>query len=230
RAPAWTRSPGACVSRSAASGSPTLARGHRRPATPTSDAHRAPADPRGAVPAEVLTEKLVTIKSQATEDVMTPLQIFGLQFLLSLVLYTVIARWHVAPRLAALPLASALSPLLFLHAFRHLGMVFLVPTVVGSSLPPAFAVPAAYGDLLAALLALLAIVALRSRWPFGLPLVWLFNVVGTVDLVNALAQGLARREPGRGVLHPDVRGAGSLRHARDDLRDARPTRALRSPR
>jgi len=121
---------------------------------------------------------------------MTTLQIFGLQFLLSLVLYTLIARWHVAPRLAALPLASALSPLLFLHAFRHLGMVFLVPTVVGSSLPPAFAVPAAYGDLLAALLALLAIVALRSRWPFGLPLVWLFNVVGTVDLVNALAQGL----------------------------------------
>src|SRR2546427_820589 len=96
---------------------------------------------------------------------MTTLQIFGLQFLLSLVLYTLIARWHVAPRLAALPLASALSPLLFLHAFRHLGMVFLVPTVVGSSLPPAFAVPAAYGDLLAALLALLAIVALRSRWP-----------------------------------------------------------------
>src|SRR3989454_12604871 len=121
---------------------------------------------------------------------MTTLQIFGLQFLLSLVLYTLIARWHVAPRLAALPLASALSPLLFLHAFRHLGMVFLVPTVVGSSLPPAFAVPAAYGDLLAALLALLAIVALRSRRLFGLPLVWLFNVVGTVDLVNALAQGL----------------------------------------
>jgi hypothetical protein len=69
-------------------------------------------------------------------------------------------------------------------------MVFLVPSVVGASLQPAFAVPAAYGDLLAALLALLAIVALRSRWPFGLPLVWLFNVVGTVDLVNALAQGI----------------------------------------
>src|SRR5437667_11889386 len=110
-----------------------------------------------------MTEKLVTIESQATEDVITTLPIFALQFLLSLVLYTLIARWHVAPRLAALPLASASSPLLFLHAFRHLGMVFLVPTGVGSPLQPAFAVPAAYGDLPAALLALLAIGALPSR-------------------------------------------------------------------
>ncbi len=121
---------------------------------------------------------------------MTTLQIFGLQFLLSLVVYGLIARWYLAPRLAALPLPSALSPLLFLHAFRHLGMVFLVPTVVGPSLEPAFAVPAAYGDLLAALLAVLAIVALRSRWPIALPLVWLFSVVGTIDLVNALARGI----------------------------------------
>jgi hypothetical protein len=33
--------------------------------------------------------------------------------------------------------------LLFLHAFRHMGLVFLVPTVVGSTLPELFAVPTA---------------------------------------------------------------------------------------
>ena len=71
----------------------------------------------------------------------------------------------------------------------HLGMVFLVPTVIGPSLPAAFAVPAAYGDLLASLLALLAIVSLRRRWPLGLPLVWLFNIVGTLDLLHAFYQG-----------------------------------------
>jgi hypothetical protein len=31
--------------------------------------------------------------------------------------------------------------LLLLHAFRHLGLVFLVPTVVGPALPSRFAVP-----------------------------------------------------------------------------------------
>lgn len=121
---------------------------------------------------------------------MSTVQIFGLQFLLSLVVYGLIARWYLAPRLAALPLASALVPLLFLHAFRHLGMVFLVPAVVGGALEPEFAQPAAYGDLLAALLALLAIAALRARWSAALAAVWLFNVVGTLDLINALYHGI----------------------------------------
>ena len=116
--------------------------------------------------------------------------IFGLQVVLSLVVYSLIARWYVVPRLAALPRRDALTPLLLLHAFRYLGMVFLVPTVVGPALPAAFAVPAAYGDLLAALLALLAIAALRQAWPLAIPLVWLFNVEGTLDLVNAFYQGL----------------------------------------
>jgi hypothetical protein len=120
---------------------------------------------------------------------MTIFQIFGLQFLLSLIVYSLIASWYVAPRLAALPIGAALTPLLFLHAFRHVGMVFLVPTVVGPALPAAFAVPAAYGDLLAGLLALLAILGLRGQWAAARMLVWIFNVVGTVDLLNALFQG-----------------------------------------
>jgi len=72
---------------------------------------------------------------------------------------------------------------------RHLGLVFLVPAVVAPTLPAAFARPAAYGDLLAGLLALLAIVALSAEWPGALALTWLFNLVGTLDLLNAFYQG-----------------------------------------
>jgi hypothetical protein len=70
-------------------------------------------------------------------------------------------------------------------------MVFLVPTVVGPALPASFAVPAAYGDLLAGLLALAAIGALRARSRIALPLTWVFNVIGLLDLVHAFYQGLA---------------------------------------
>lgn len=121
---------------------------------------------------------------------MTAQQIFGLQVLLSFLVYGLVARWYVTPRLAPLPLHAALQPLLVLHATRYLGMVFLVPTVVGPALPAGFAGPAAYGDLLAALLALAALVALRARAPIALPLTWLFNVVGLLDLINAFYQGL----------------------------------------
>lgn len=116
--------------------------------------------------------------------------IFGIQVLMSFLVYILLARWYVAPRLAALPLHQALMPLLFLHAFRHLGLVFLQPQVVGPSLQREFAVPAAWGDLLAALLAVVALVALRGRWASALGLVWLFNVVGTVDLLYAVWRGV----------------------------------------
>ena len=65
---------------------------------------------------------------------------------------------------------------------------FLVPGLVAHPLPSSFALAAAYGDLVSGLLALLALVALRGGWGLALPVVWLFNIVGTVDLLNALRQ------------------------------------------
>ena len=121
---------------------------------------------------------------------MDSFQIFGVQFLLSLIVYGLLAKWYVAPALARLPLHDALIPLLVPHAFRHLGLVFLVPAVVAPTLPRAFALPTAYGDLLAGLLALLAMIALRGRLVLGIPLAWLFNVVGTLDLLYAFYQGI----------------------------------------
>ena len=54
---------------------------------------------------------------------MTTLQIFGLQFAFNLLVYALVARWYIAPRLAALPLQAALIPLLLFHALRTLGLV-----------------------------------------------------------------------------------------------------------
>ncbi len=112
--------------------------------------------------------------------------IFGLQFLLSVVAWGLVARFFLSPGLAKLPQREALLLLTAPHAFRHVGMVFLVPGVVDQPLPPDFANPAAYGDLATGILALVAMVALRAQWSVALGLVWLFNVVGTVDLANAL--------------------------------------------
>ena len=64
----------------------------------------------------------------------------------------------------------ALMPQLFVHATRYIGLVFLVPTVVPPGLPDAFAKPAAYGDLVTALLAIVALLALRGDWPGALAL------------------------------------------------------------
>ena len=122
---------------------------------------------------------------------MDTLTIFGLQFLLSLLLCGLLAKWIVTPWLKEKTQSQALFWLILPHATRHLGMVFLVPGVVSESLPSTFAMPAAYGDLTAGVLAMLVLIALRSRWVGSIALVWLFNVIGTVDLLNALRQAEA---------------------------------------
>jgi hypothetical protein len=93
------------------------------------------------------------------------------------------------PALVAMPRAEALIPFLLLHSFRHIGMAFLIPGVTAEVLDARFANPAAYGDLLAAVLALIAITALCLRWTVAIPLVWIFNIEGSLDLLNALFQG-----------------------------------------
>ena len=113
-------------------------------------------------------------------------QIFVLQFVLSLVAWGAVAKWTFAPGLAHMAPATALYWLALPHAFRHIGMVFVVPGVVAHELPEAFSIPAAYGDLTTGVLALVAVLLLRARWSGAIVLVWLFNVVGTLDLANAL--------------------------------------------
>lgn len=118
---------------------------------------------------------------------MDTLAIFGLQLSLSLVVWGLIAKWLLTPWLETQSRHQALFWLTLPHAFRYMGMVFLVPGIVAQPLPESFANPAAYGDLISALLALLALSALRTGRTSALLLVWIFNIVGTVDLLNALS-------------------------------------------
>jgi hypothetical protein len=59
--------------------------------------------------------------------------------------------------------------------------------VVSPDLPPAWALPAAYGDLIAAVLALVALAVLKSG--LGIALVWVFNLWGSADLLYAFYKG-----------------------------------------
>jgi hypothetical protein len=107
--------------------------------------------------------------------------------LLSFLAWGTVAAQVLWPALRARRRADALRPLLLLHSFRFIGAAFLVPGVVSPDLPAGFARPAAYGDLIAAVLALIALAALETR--LGLGLVWLFNVWGSADLLHAYYQG-----------------------------------------
>src|SRR5437588_12234128 len=117
---------------------------------------------------------------------MEPIVLFGIQFTLSLLAYLLIAFWYVVPRLSGLPRELALVPLLWVHAFRIVGGTILAPGAVGPGVPMEFRTMIGYGDLITAFLALLALIALRTRFTGAISPVWLCVPVGVLDTVNAV--------------------------------------------
>ncbi len=132
---------------------------------------------------------------------MSAQQLFGLSILLSFVVWSVVLIQTVWPALRGRSRADALRPILMLHSFRFVGLTFLVPGVVSPQLPDAFARPAAYGDLLTSILALLTLATLHRR--IGVVLAWVVNLIGTIDLLHAYYQG---NRTGVG-LDPGLQGA-----------------------
>jgi hypothetical protein len=89
--------------------------------------------------------------------------ILTVNLLFSTLVFWMAARLYVLPRLHEMTPRTVLLPILLLHSFRHLGLMFLASGATYPGLPPAFAYPAAFGDLLAAVLAVTAIPAVATH-------------------------------------------------------------------
>jgi hypothetical protein len=123
--------------------------------------------------------------------------LFGISVVFGLSVWGAVAWHYIWPALRESPSPENLKPILLLHGFRFLGLAFVVPGVVSSELPAAFAQPVAYGDLITAMLAMFALATLGT--PTGTVLTWAFNAFGTADVLFGFYQG------GR-VSLPDTQG------------------------
>ena len=111
---------------------------------------------------------------------------FFVSIAFSLIAWGIVVARYIWPELRLRPRAEALRPLLMLHSFRFIGLAFLIPGVVSPDLPSAFARWAAYGDIIAAMLAWLSLLLLPSA--AGVAAAWIFNIWGFADLLNAFYQ------------------------------------------
>ena len=122
----------------------------------------------------------------------------------SFIAWGIVSARYIWPELRQRQQAEALRPLLILHSFRFMGLAFLVPGVVSPDLPAAFAHSAAYGDIIAATLALLSLLLLPGG--AGIVIAWIFNLWGSADLLNAFYQanaaGLLPGQLGAGYFIP----------------------------
>ena len=111
------------------------------------------------------------------------------------VVFYATARLYVLPRLGEARPRDILLPILLLHSLRHLGLMFLTRGAIYAGMPPQFAYPAAIGDLVAALLAFGSIPAVAKGWKTARPVVWVFNIFGTLDLLVAITLATVYEAP-----------------------------------
>ena len=162
--------------------------------------------------------------SAPMETLMPAQLIFFLEVGFGYLAWVLAFRTYGWPRLKGLERADALRAIATLHSFRFFGLAFLLPGVVGPSLPAGFARAAALGDFATGVLAIAALLSFRVR-----PLFWgftiAFNVWGLADLILDTAHGVqaklprGRRPARRRVCDPDALRAAAGDHARGGVLD-----------
>lgn len=132
--------------------------------------------------------------------------LFFVSIAFSLVAWGIVTVLYIWPALRDRPRVDAIRPILMLHSFRFIGLAFLVTGVVSPDLPSAFARAAAYGDIIAAALALVTLLLLPSA--AGVAMAWIFNIWGLADLLDAFYQanrsGLLAGQLGAAYFLPTV--------------------------
>ena len=97
-------------------------------------------------------------------------------------------RYWIQPRISKRSLHEALLPFVFLNTFRYLGLSFMAKEQFYDGFPTEFLTTVGLLDFTTAILAIITAIALKNKWRFAIPLVWLFNVVGFGDLITAFPQ------------------------------------------
>lgn len=117
--------------------------------------------------------------------------IFQMQATAGLITFYFAFKWFVFPKLAKLSIYEALVPMVLIHGLRYLGMVFMVDTQVYEAFPDDLAFTVGMWDFSTAMLAVITAFALKNKWKYAIPLVWVFNIFGFTDLIVAFPQVFA---------------------------------------
>jgi hypothetical protein len=122
-------------------------------------------------------------------------RVLPLNLIANTAIFYVAARLYLLPLIVRVRPQQILVPILLLHSTRHLGMMFLFRGATYPGLPPEFAYPAAFGDFVTAIMAFAAIPLVLRGSGFAKPIVWVFNIFGTVDLLAAITTATIYNAP-----------------------------------
>lgn len=121
---------------------------------------------------------------------MEPFYVLSTQASLSLLIFSILGIWYITPTFSKSPLEKILIPLLWIHAFRYVALALFLPGQVSTDFPHDILTVITYGDLISALLSLLAILMLKYKMRGALFVVWIFSIVSIADIINSITTAI----------------------------------------
>lgn len=121
---------------------------------------------------------------------MEPFYVLGIQSTLSTITFALLVWWYLLPRLRSVPVHKAAAPLLWINVFRYAPLVLFAPGQVSDGISTSTRSLIAYGDTVAGLTALLALVLLRYRVRGAIAATWLFVGIGIADSLTGIVAAM----------------------------------------
>lgn len=117
---------------------------------------------------------------------MTPLIVLAVQCTFSLIVFYLLSKWYLLPRITKNTQYEVLAILLVVNVFRYLPLSLYMPGQVSSDFPEYVKEIVAYGDFASGVLALISLLLLKSKNNLAMPFVWIFSIVSVLDMILAL--------------------------------------------
>jgi hypothetical protein len=118
---------------------------------------------------------------------MSPTVASSIATVLAFVVVTAFTGWSVVPWMRQCSAAVAIGACLWVHTLRIVALQIYSARRFGYDIPASMANQIAWGDVVGACLALLALWLLRRRSVAAVPVIWLFVIETTLDFLNAAA-------------------------------------------
>lgn len=124
---------------------------------------------------------------------MNALVVIGVQCTLSMVVFFLILKWYVIPKITAETKFDILAILLLVNVFRYLPLSLFMPGQVDADFPPYLKELIAHGDFLAGILAFVALLLLKSKKKSAVTFTWIFSMVSIIDIVVVMSLAMSEK-------------------------------------
>lgn len=117
---------------------------------------------------------------------MDELVVLAVQCTFSMVMFFLITRWYIAPRVSRENKFQILSLFLIINTFRYLPLALFMPGQVSPEFPELVKEIVAHGDFLSSIFALVALLLVRFKSKLSIAFIWIFSLVSIADMILAL--------------------------------------------